>query len=68
MSTIARAIYWLLGGAQAVVELASAARRLVKQARRGTLPNVNDTDPIPLKRERIYLKPPPLPREPLKRR
>ena len=67
MSALGRAIYWVLGGMQAVVEFVATGRRLVKAARKGTLPD--DTDPFPLReRQRIYLRPPPLPREPLKRR
>lgn len=53
-----KAIYWTLGGVQAVFEIFGATRRLVKEARKGTLSHelkLNDTDPIPLSRP----KPPP---------
>jgi hypothetical protein len=43
------ALRWIVGAVQAVVEGISAGRRLVREARRGTLPNHDgETDPIPL--------------------
>ncbi len=41
------ALRWIVGAVQAVVEGISAGRRLVREARRGTLP-IDETDPIPL--------------------
>lgn len=55
---VGRAIYHVLGFMQGIVELVGSVRRLVLQARRGTLPVVDDTEPIPLRK----------PNEPLKRR
>jgi hypothetical protein len=51
-----KAIYWTLGGVQALLEVVGITRSLVKEARKGTLPHkLDDTDPIPLSRP----KPPP---------
>ena len=66
IGAIFKAVYWALGGVQAVLELAGAARRLTKEARKGTLPHdlkLDDTDPIPLSRPR----PPPTLRSVLKK-
>lgn len=45
---VTRAIYWTLGSVQAVVEFVGALQRMVRKARKGILPLVDDTQPIPL--------------------
>lgn len=45
---LARGVYWTLGAVQAVLELAGATRRIVLSARKGVVPMVDDTQPIPL--------------------
>lgn len=55
IGAIGRAIYWTIGGIQAVLELVGATNRMVREARRGTLPHdlkLDDTDPVPLSRPR----------------
>lgn len=55
LTAIARGIYWTLGLLQGAGEVIGAGKRLVKQAKRGKLPHrpgPNDTDPIPLERQR----------------
>jgi hypothetical protein len=47
-SALGRAIYWTLGAAQAVVEIVGAGKRLVRQVRNGTVPSVDETDPMPI--------------------
>jgi len=51
-STLGKAIYWTIGGIQAVGELVGSGRRLVRQMRKGIVPMVDDTQPIPLTPER----------------
>ena len=66
IGAIFKAIYWTIGGIQAVLELAGAARRLTKDARAGKLPHdlkLDDTDPIPLSKP----KPPPTLRSVIKK-
>jgi hypothetical protein len=48
LGALGRAIYWTLGAAQAVVEIVGAGKRLVRQVRNGTVPSVDETDPMPL--------------------
>lgn len=62
---IGKAIYNVLGVVQTVVELVGSLQRLVRKARKGIVPHVDDTQPIP---RRDAIRPPPLPNEPLKRR
>jgi hypothetical protein len=45
---IGRGIYWAIGAIQAAGELLSAGSRLVKRMRKGVVPHVDDTQPIPL--------------------
>ena len=40
IGAIGRAIYWTIGGIQAVLELVGATHRMVKEARKGTLRSV----------------------------
>lgn len=47
-SALGRAIYWTIGAVQAAGELAGATRRMVRSARKGIIPHVDDTQPIPL--------------------
>jgi hypothetical protein len=63
---LGRVVYNVLGGVQAAIEFMGALRRLVRKARKGVLPLVDDTQPIPLRHP--VIRPPPLPHEPLKRR
>ena len=59
IGAIGRAIYWTIGGAQAVLEFVGIVRRLGKEARKGTLPHelkLDDTDPVPLSRPRPSLR------------
>lgn len=50
LRAIGRALYWTLGGIQSVGELFGACRRLVREARKGIVPHVDDTEPVPLTR------------------
>ena len=61
---VGRVIYNVLGVVQTVVELFGSLQRMVRKARKGISPHVDDTQPIPLHRDAI--RPPP--NEPLKRR
>lgn len=61
---VGRVIYNVLGGVQAVVELIGSISRLVRKARKGIMPMVDDTQPVPLRQR--TMRPPP--NEPLKRR
>lgn len=45
---LGRAIYWTLGAVQAAGEVVSSGQRLVRQMRKGIVPLVDDTQPIPL--------------------
>jgi hypothetical protein len=48
LGAIGRGIYWALGAIQSASELLSAGSRLVRQMRKGVVPHVDDTQPIPL--------------------
>lgn len=48
LGALGRAIYWTLGAAQTVVEIVGAGKRLVRQVRNGTVPSVDETDPMPI--------------------
>jgi len=52
LGALGRAIYWTLGAVQATVEVAGTVSRLVRQMRKGIVPMVDDTQPIPLTPER----------------
>ena len=47
-SALRSAAYWTIGAIQAAGELAGATRRLVRQARKGVVPHVDDSPPMPL--------------------
>lgn len=48
LGALGRAIYWTIGAVQAVIEGVGAGRRLIRQVRKGIVPMVDDTQPIPL--------------------
>lgn len=50
LGALGRAIYWTIGGIQAVGEVVGTVSRLVRQMRKGVVPHVDDSDPIPLTR------------------
>jgi hypothetical protein len=63
LTVIARGIYWSLGAVQAAGELVGAGKKLVRAARRGTLPHeLDQTDPIPLAHPSKLPPPPKKPR------
>ena len=47
-SLLARGIYHTLGALQTAGEFISTGKRLVRDMRKGVIPHVDDTDPIPL--------------------
>ena len=51
LGALGRGIYWALGAIQSVGELLGAGNRLVRQMRKGIVPHVDDTEPIPLTRK-----------------
>lgn len=48
---LGRAIYWTLGAIQGMGELFGATRRLVREARKGVVPHVDDSEALPFSPE-----------------
>lgn len=49
-SVLGRALYWTIGGIQAVGEAVVSGRRLIRQMRQGVVPMVDESEPMPLSR------------------